>query len=171
MLNTIDAAVDGWFDSAPVSVNLPALLVQVENDLSSLVRKAIECRLQNYTAGTRPVSLCRDCGATSYYVKHGEAIVQTKFGPLKYCRAVYRCAVCRGYTVPLDEQLHPQESLARIRKRLAAGANLRVGEMAAVWGLGGLGFVALFPIQTTNFQEHEKCFLRSAIKEGCKYGY
>jgi len=57
---------------------------------------------------------------------------------VRYRRAHYVCPNCYHSTYPLDERLDPNASLARLRKRLADGVPLPVGEIARAWGLGTL---------------------------------
>jgi len=81
---------------------------------------------------------CRWCGMEANYVSRRPGYVSTCFGAVRYRRAHYVCPNCYHSTYPLDERLDPNASLARLRKRLADGVPLPVGEIARAWGLGNL---------------------------------
>ena len=124
--------------------SLSALELDIQNNLSILGRETISRWLKTCGPVTPySTTYCCNCGAEARYKKKGKALLQTRFGPVAYQRAVYGCDACGKTTAPLDERLHPVQSLARMRMRLAAGINLPVSEMAAAWGLGSLSVVVL----------------------------
>jgi hypothetical protein len=121
----------------------PTNLNELETLAEQLTRKLGRQILQKWLEALEqpdppPSSKCRACGKDTNFVSKRAGFLHTDFGLVRYMRAYYVCPHCYQSTCPLDERLNPYESLARLRRQIAAGKSLPVDELASTWGLGSL---------------------------------
>jgi hypothetical protein len=125
--------------TVPTATSLSELEAEIARNFRQAGREMLQRSLEALEESSpAPITRCRWCGKEARYVSNRPGFISTGYGQIRYRRAYYVCRHCCRSTCPLDERLKPNESLARLRKRLEAGQSLAVDELASAWGLGSL---------------------------------
>jgi hypothetical protein len=145
MIDFIDVTEDLGAKGHQIFGNLSSL-EDLETRTMRTTRQILQQWFESYAElDPEPQTRCRNCGKYANFISKRVGFVRTQFGLIRYRRAYYVCPECHQSTCPLDERLNPIESLARLRRKVAAGKFLPVAELAQSWGLGSINIFSSTP--------------------------
>ena len=119
---TIARRLSAWVQGEEHSLEtLEQQAVRVLHDFGTLLLSS----LVPLAAPARPApDVACPCGETARYLRSRPATATTLLGPIAFTRAIYRCAACGQYQIPLDAQLQVT----------AGGLSLGLQELLALLG-------------------------------------